>query len=355
MKHIKKVLLTVTIFCCAFQLPSESRESDGTLGLIQTPNNGVPVITTSAISFQATLSKEATLTLIKNDGSSSPLHTTWTPLPGDLVQAQCTMPVPPLPGTYTLCAETNGIKDCNIRSVYIRESIPESYTIAHITDTHIGTTRHPRESIAIISDIIDATNTSEADLVLITGDLTEDGTPEQFQHFLEVMDRCQMPTFVIAGNHDRKLQHYEHFFGPLTYMFRFGKDGYLGYDTKNYIIADELDEQDGLLYYYRRQLRSARWSIGFTHRYALDMGVRAQLTLFVDDPLDYLVYGHYHREAEEQDGIPWGNTTLIMTPAAINGQFRLITVNNQGLAAQETIQAAVTTLQEPDLPLSDSK
>ena len=85
------------------------------------------------------------------------------------------------------------------------------------------------------------------------------------------------------------------------------------------------------------------------------MGIRAQLTLFVDDPLDYVLYGHYHREADDQDGIPWGKTKIIMTPAAINGQFRIVTVDPNGLHPQETIQAASITLDSKTAPPTDNK
>ncbi|OQB27423.1 MAG: hypothetical protein BWY09_03190 [Candidatus Hydrogenedentes bacterium ADurb.Bin179] len=101
-----------------------------------------------------------------------------------------------------------------------------------------------------------------------------------------------------------------------------------------------MDGQNGLLHLYRRQLRASRWSIGFTHRYDVSMGMRAQLSLFVDDPLDYLVYGHYHREPGEGDGIPWGNTRHIMTPAAVDGKMRFLLVDAEGVKALETISSA---------------
>ena len=70
------------------------------------------------------------------------------------------------------------------------------------------------------------------------------------------------------------------------------------------------------------------------------MGVRAQMILFVDDPLDYFVCGHTHREPGERDGIPWGITRLVMTPAAIDGKLRLMQVDNAGLLGMETLSAS---------------
>ncbi|HDP33848.1 MAG TPA: metallophosphoesterase [Candidatus Hydrogenedentes bacterium] len=341
---IFSIALATVCLMCAF---ATAREADGTLGLIQTPNNGVPALITPGGRFEARLSEKATLTLTK-DGNLWPLVTEWTHLPGGFAQARCNTQGNLPPGTYALHAVTGDAQDCNVRAVFVLTAIPDSYLIAHITDTHIGSTRHPREAASIMNDIIAAANKSEAAFALITGDLTENGSPEQFRRFLEVLDTCILPTFVVPGNHDRTSRNYEQFFGPRTYVFQFGVDGYLGYDTKDFLIADELGPQDGLLHYYRRQIRASRWSVGFTHRYDLMMGMRAQLILFVDDPLDYLLYGHYHREADEQDGIPWGRTRIIMTPAAINGQMRFIQVDAQGLHMQETVHAASTLHEQED-------
>ena len=326
------------VLLCAY---AAARNDDGTLGLIQRPNSGVPTIIAPGQSFSAILNHKAQLSL-RNEQGILQLECAWAPLPDDQMCASCVAPDAIEPGCYALKAVSENGEDINERAVYVVESFPETYWIAHITDTHIGTTRHPRRTVEIIDELLASVNASEAFLALITGDLTENGRPEQFREFLELLDACRLPTFVVPGNHDRLDRHYERFFGPLTYVFQFGLDGYLGFDTKDLLIADGLGPQDGALHRLRREIRASRWSIGFTHRYDLTMGMRAQLTLFVDDPLDYLLYGHYHREADEQDGIPWGKTSIIMTPAAINGYWRPIEVNAQGLHALESVHAADT-------------
>ncbi len=338
MMHYKSLVFSLALGCALCQ-GADARNPDGTLGLIRTPNNGLPVIITAGDVFEATVTSEATLALV-NDNGAWPLEAEWKSLPGGLQQARCQAPDDVPPGEYALYATSSEHEDNNRRAVFVFETIPEEYLIAHVTDTHIGTTRHPREDMAIIADVIEAVNTSEAAFALITGDLTENGAEAQFLRFMEVLDTCRLPTFVVPGNHDRMPGNYERFFGPHTYRFWFGADGYLGFDTKDFLIADSMTPQDGRLHYYRRQLRPARWSVGFTHRYDVTMGMRAQLILFVDDPLDYLMYGHYHREAGDQDGIPWGRTTAIMTPAAINGQLRFIEVDSQGIRPLETVTAA---------------
>jgi hypothetical protein len=123
-------------------------------------------------------------------------------------------------------------------------------------------------------------------------------------------------------------------FGPTVYAFDYGPDGYLVFDTKDYLTADALGPQVGDLQRLRRAIKPARWSIGVSHRYWTDMSMRSQLVLFVDDPLDGFVFGHFHRGLE-QDRVPWGTTPIIATPAAVDGAWRLILVTQTGIHPQE--------------------
>jgi len=211
-----------------------ARGPDGTLALIQTPNNGIPVIVKPGTRFEALVTEKTTS--LKLEGPKTiPLDATWTPLPGGKMRATCTVPADAPIGTYALEAVAGDRTDSNSRSVFVRESFPKTYVVAHPTDTHIGSNRNPRKSDAIFSDVITAVNGSDAAFVVITGDLTENGNADQFRSFLKALDRCRLPTYVCAGNHDRQGLNYEQFFGPDTYMFWFGEDGYISFDTKDRI------------------------------------------------------------------------------------------------------------------------
>lgn len=318
----------LALLCC---LAATAREPDGTLGLIRTPNNGVPVLTLPGGAFDAIVSERADLSLTSDSGAACSLNPQWHSIPG-AEQARCTLPPEIKPGTYALTASTANKTDVNARSVYVFEAFPESYLVAHVTDIHIGSQGRPRPADAIFRDIIQSVNASGALFALLTGDLTDGGEPDQFRSLLEVMDTCTMPTFVCPGNHDRQALHYEQTFGPLAYYFWFGNDAYLSFDTKDFITADELGRQDADLEVYRRAIKPARWSIGFSHRYEPAMGMRSQIVLFVDNPLDCLIAGHTHRANEPgQDRVPWGTTRLIISPAAIDGVFRLIEITSRGI------------------------
>lgn len=320
-----------------------AREADGTLGLIQLPNDGVPVIIAPGATFDAVLTEPAAM-FLEGGGHQYALEGAWTPLPGNRVKVACTTPDTIPPGGYTIVAATHAKTDRTPRSVYVRESFPEIYSIAHVTDTHIGKDHpYPRRSDDIIRDVLRAVNEAEVAMALITGDLTEGGEEDEFRRFLALLDLCAAPTFVCPGNHDRKNTNYERFFGLHYYMFTFGQDGYLVFDTKDYVTADDLGAQPGALERFRRILKPSRWTVGVTHRYEPSMGMRAQISLFLDNPLDFLVFGHWHRENTEQEKTtPWGHTRMIVTPAAIDGYIRIIDMTARGMLPRPVQQIAET-------------
>jgi predicted phosphodiesterase len=317
-----------------------ARDDAGKLDLLRVPNNGQPVVARAGDNFEVILLAESELQL-ELDGSFFPLPVSWQEERGERVYGEARLPKALASGCYALHAVKGETRDINLRSVYVVDALPDTYAFAHLTDMHTGTKRHQRSDRDILLEIIGQVNASDADFTIITGDLTDHGTAEEFASFLDIVDTCRMPTFVTPGNHDRTDSNYADYFERLTYAFCYGEDGYLSFDTKDYLIADEMDVQNPRLYVYRRALRACRWSVGITHRYDPDMGIRAQLILFVDDPLDYLLVGHTHREARVSDQIPWGKTRLVMTPAAINGSWRLVRVDNQGLH-QEATESSVS-------------
>lgn len=316
---------------CVFvllSLPALARSTNGSLYAIQTPNNGMPALTTPGGSFDAMIASKGELQLSAGD-RLIPLTAQWEDAPGEYALAHCRIPADIPPGTYALQWKNADLSDINVRSVFVYAAFPEYYSIAHVSDTHLG---KRASTEATNTAVIQAVNASGAVLAAVTGDLTESGDDAQFRDFLRVLDTCTLPTFVCPGNHDRQPGKYEQFFGPTCYMFGFGRDGYISFDTKDFSAAGDLGPQDGLLETYRRALKPSRWVVGLTHRYEAMQGMRSQLTLFSDDPLDCLLFGHWHREnTAEQRTVPWGTTPITVVPAAVNGKYRIIDVTEKGL------------------------
>jgi len=90
--------------------------------------------------------------------------------------------------------------------------------IIHLTDTHFVPSGerlyggNPRETLdAAIADI--NANHADADLVVITGDLTHWGEAAAFENLSEAISALQVPVKLLIGNHDDRELFSEHFPG----------------------------------------------------------------------------------------------------------------------------------------------
>lgn len=80
--------------------------------------------------------------------------------------------------------------------------------IAQITDLHIGFPAKPGDPqndlrLTETLDVIASLN-PRPDLILATGDLTNDGHPEQYERLLELVADCDIPIHWMIGNHDQR-------------------------------------------------------------------------------------------------------------------------------------------------------
>jgi 3',5'-cyclic AMP phosphodiesterase CpdA len=69
--------------------------------------------------------------------------------------------------------------------------------IAHLSDIHFGL-----ENVAAVEGARSWLSSNAPDLCVISGDLTSDGTPEEFAKASEWVASLAVPTLVIPGNHD---------------------------------------------------------------------------------------------------------------------------------------------------------
>jgi len=74
--------------------------------------------------------------------------------------------------------------------------------IAQISDLHVGGHRYERE---LLDRAVEEINEAGPDLLVVAGDLTEDGYPEQHAEAAEAIGACEAPLRVIVpGNHDAR-------------------------------------------------------------------------------------------------------------------------------------------------------
>src|SRR6266576_5451296 len=74
--------------------------------------------------------------------------------------------------------------------------------IAQISDVHVGGGRYRQE---LLRTAIDEINAAEPDLVVVAGDLTDDGYPDQYPEAREELARIACGRVVrVPGNHDAR-------------------------------------------------------------------------------------------------------------------------------------------------------
>ena len=75
--------------------------------------------------------------------------------------------------------------------------LPDGRRFVIFTDIHVGS-GHDDLARAAVADI----NEIDPEFVVIPGDITEDGEPEQFRTAKEILDGLACPYFAVPGNHD---------------------------------------------------------------------------------------------------------------------------------------------------------
>ena len=112
--------------------------------------------------------------------------------------------------------------------------------IAQISDTHIAGRGKKTYGVAPmsqnLSQCVGHINQlkPEVDLVLVTGDISCSGQPEEFNEAAELLNKLDAPYFVIPGNHDDCLNLLSVFRGKACTSINLGKDR----EFINYVIDD---------------------------------------------------------------------------------------------------------------------
>jgi 3',5'-cyclic-AMP phosphodiesterase len=74
--------------------------------------------------------------------------------------------------------------------------------VALLSDPHVSQGTNSALYAAHLDKAITAVNTSRVDLVLIAGDLTDQGLPEEIKAFQDQIKTFQAPVWYVPGNHD---------------------------------------------------------------------------------------------------------------------------------------------------------
>ncbi len=109
--------------------------------------------------------------------------------------------------------------------------------LAQITDTHITPERrgpsgqfNPSACLAASIEHLNAL-AQRPDAVIITGDLTEEGQPDEYAVFRDVLSALTVPWYVIPGNHDERAS-FLSAFSDQAYLF--GCEDFVHYSIEHY-------------------------------------------------------------------------------------------------------------------------
>lgn len=118
--------------------------------------------------------------------------------------------------------------------------LPSGRRFVVLTDVHIGSLGRDMLARAAVDDI----NDLEPEFVVIPGDFTEDGEPEQFAQAKEIFDGLRCPYHVVLGNHDAVQRSTREPFGEKFYAETFGTeavDHVLGCGDLQVALVDTTD------------------------------------------------------------------------------------------------------------------
>lgn len=73
--------------------------------------------------------------------------------------------------------------------------------VAHLSDMHVGAINFKEEYLI---SAINKVNELKSDLVIVTGDITENGYYAEFEIAAEYLDLIESPLLVVPGNHDAR-------------------------------------------------------------------------------------------------------------------------------------------------------
>lgn len=76
--------------------------------------------------------------------------------------------------------------------------------LAQLSDLHIGATAEAVDPLARLETVVEAVRglPNRVDAVLVSGDLSDDGSEESYRLARPLLDRFECPVHVLSGNHD---------------------------------------------------------------------------------------------------------------------------------------------------------
>lgn len=102
----------------------------------------------------------------------------------------------------------------------------QNFKFAHVTDTHVGSKTGAADLERTVTDI---NNQYNLDFVILSGDITEMGTNQEIKAAENIINKLDIPYYIIPGNHDTGWSES----GGVSFLKAFGNDKFV-FDHKGY-------------------------------------------------------------------------------------------------------------------------
>jgi len=300
-----------------------ARSEDGTLGVIRVPNNGQPAIVVRGERFTIRALGNPDI-FVDSGGKLVELSAIWHELPGQLSETAVRIPDDFTPGLYSIVGVFNEVEDVQQRALLILDDAPSQYHIAHIPSPGIEAAQEA--SLASTAGLI----------TIVTGDLTANGTADEYRTLLDWLNTSPSPTIIAPGKRDSEDRRFGDYFETDPHTTRCGRDAFI---TIGETIPDASDDVTGKATAYqilRRAMKPARWSIGISGYPHDALGLRSQIVLFVDTPLHAFVSGRSENSNEGSATVTWdsfqGATRILYSSDAQAPKIQWIHVTPAGVA-----------------------
>ena len=326
-----RIWLFAVLVCAASVQTAESAEP---IGMIQRPLLNLPAIVQKGDTFTIECQADAAATgwaaRLIGQGAEYPLTITGSQFdsPSGLWTLTAQVPTSITPELFDLVVTANTAADTAKNAVKVITAPKNSYTVVHITDSHLDRRANlDYNTLTEFLKIVEEINLINPEFVIHTGDLTEEAAQERyFQVAQDALSRFEVPVFVTAGGHDLQVFQdnsenrtwWEKYFGKtMDFSFLYGNHLYVGLQewelpTQSF-STEQLQWAQNVL--TQSITRGDPMRVLFYH-YDVQNQIDANFVNTHD--LDVLLWGHEHTNSETTIG----NSTLsISTGATMDGGF----------------------------------
>jgi predicted phosphodiesterase len=201
----------------------------------------------------------------------------------------------------------SNLNDFHFLSIVDRSlSLPDDYSFIVLSDTHISNQMDANEFLKIKDHI------ANAKFVVVTGDITQDGTEEQLQIFIDAASAFGIPVYPVIGNHDvytDRASPWKKLIGSSVY--RIDSES----STTSLFVLDNANASFGYeqLRWFENEIKSSKkYCFVFAHdnffiegsppdyEQTTDIKERALLMSLLKNRCDIMFMGHLHKRIEKE-------------------------------------------------------